>query len=408
MNVSRIRLSVAVLLVLGISAVLPAHDFWIVPMDFQVNEGATLDVLGQTSSRFPTSESAVAVDRVEDARIISASAEERVTDLGHSGTSLRLRHRPTTAGQRVIAARLKWRSVRESAEGFRRYLRLEGATDALARLEQQGRLPGDSVTRRYAKYAKTLVEVGAHGPRAYSRRAGHPLEFVPLSDPSLLRSGGAIRVQLLFNDRPVAGAHVHAGPAPAASQEPARDVSLTTDANGVVEIRASSEGLWNARTIHIVPSPAGAGADWDAHWASIVFGVGERVSFRQESDSSAIASVVNRFHAALESGDSATALSLLAPDASILESGGIETREEYRSHHLPGDIAFARAVQSQRGALQVRVRGDVAWTIANSSTQGTYRERPIDSAGAELMVLARTANGWRISAIHWSSRQRRR
>ena len=39
-----------------------------------------------------------------------------------------------------------------------------------------------------------------------------------------------------------------------------------------------------------------------------------------------------------------------------------------------------------------------------SRTTGTYRERAINSAGAELMVLSRTADGWNIRAIHWSSR----
>ena len=234
------------------------------------------------------------------------------------------------------------------------------------------------------------------------------MEFIPLTDPAAARAGSTIRLQLLYNDRPLGGAHIHAGAAPASSAEPARDTSLTTDANGIVEIRTQTNGLWNVRTIHIVPSPAGAGADWDAHWSTIVFGVGERVTFRPESDSAAVAAVVDRYHMALAAGDSATAMSLLAPDAIILEAGGVETREEYRSHHLPGDIAFASAVKSERAPLHVRIRGDVAWTIGTSSTQGTYRERPIDSLGAELMVLTRTASGWRISAIHWSSRQRRR
>lgn len=408
MSIARIRVTLTLFLLLVVSAVLAAHDFWIVPLNLQLDEGATLEVLGQTSSKFPTSQAAVAVDRVAEARIISATADEPITDLATSGTSLRLRHRPATAGQRVVVARLKWRSVRESAAGFRRYLQLEGASDALARLEREGRLPSDSITRRYAKYAKAVVEVGARGPRAYSRRAGLPLEFVPLTDPATLRAGGTLRLQLLYNDRPLAGAHVHAGAAAAKSADPASDASLTTDANGIVEIRTPTDGLWNARTIHIVPSPAGAGADWDAHWATIVFGVGERVTFRPETDSAAVAAVVERYHAALAAGDSATALSLLAPDVVILEAGGAETREEYRSHHLPGDIAFASALKSERAPLQVRIRGDVAWTIGTSSTQGTYRERQIDSLGAELMVLTRTPSGWRISAIHWSSRQRRR
>ena len=125
------------------------------------------------------------------------------------------------------------------------------------------------------------------------------------------------------------------------------------------------------------------------------------------SDSAAVADVVAKFHEALAAGDSTAVLRLLAEDATVLESGGVETLAEYRSHHLPGDIAFARAIRSQRGSVQVRVRGDVAWTTATSTTQGEMSGRAINSVGAESMVLVRTAAGWRISAIHWSSRNRR-
>ena len=125
------------------------------------------------------------------------------------------------------------------------------------------------------------------------------------------------------------------------------------------------------------------------------------------SDSSDVASVVSRYHDALATGDSATALSLLTDDALILESGSVETRADYRAHHLPADIAFARAIRAQRGPIRVRVRGDVAWTSSTSTTQGDYNGRAINSVGAESMVLLREAQTWRISSIHWSSRTRR-
>ena len=122
------------------------------------------------------------------------------------------------------------------------------------------------------------------------------------------------------------------------------------------------------------------------------------------ADSAAVVSVVDRFHRALAAGDSLGALNLLTLDAVILESGGIETRAEYRSHHLSADIAFARAVARERGPIRARVRGDVAWATSTSTSRGEYRERPVNSAGAELMVLTRMPDGWRISAVHWSSR----
>ena len=124
-------------------------------------------------------------------------------------------------------------------------------------------------------------------------------------------------------------------------------------------------------------------------------------------DSASVVSVIERFHAALTSGDSTGAMALLAHDAVILESGGVETRAEYQSHHLQGDIGYAKSMKSTRGPIRVSVRGDVAWASSTNTTTGESRGRQVNSAGAELMVLTRTAAGWRISAIHWSSRAQR-
>ena len=124
-------------------------------------------------------------------------------------------------------------------------------------------------------------------------------------------------------------------------------------------------------------------------------------------DSAAVAGVISKYHEALEAGDSVAALMLLADDVVVLESGGVETRKEYRSNHMPGDINFAKAVKTQRGPVLVRVHGDVAWASSSSSTRGEVNGRTINSVGAELMVLVRSPQGWKISAIHWSSRQRR-
>lgn len=142
-------------------------------------------------------------------------------------------------------------------------------------------------------------------------------------------------------------------------------------------------------------------------WAAIValLSLPASVAAAQSSPGSRAAlAVVERFHQALAEGDSLAALELLAEDATILESGGREDKAEYRGHHLPGDIAFARAVPSRPGPRSVTVEGDVAWVTSTSTTTGEYRGRKIDVQGAELIVLSRGSEGWRIRAIHWSSR----
>jgi ketosteroid isomerase-like protein len=125
------------------------------------------------------------------------------------------------------------------------------------------------------------------------------------------------------------------------------------------------------------------------------------------SDSSDVAALVRRFDALMAAGDSTGLLALLADDAVILESGGLETRAEFRSHHLPADIAFARAVKGQQGPILVRVQGDVAWASSTTAVEGELRGRAINSVSAELMVFSRESGSWKIRAIHWSSRNRR-
>ena len=125
------------------------------------------------------------------------------------------------------------------------------------------------------------------------------------------------------------------------------------------------------------------------------------------SDSSDVAALVRRFDALMAAGDSAGLLALLADDAVILESGGLEDRAEFRSHHLPADIGFVRAVKSQQGPILVRIQGDVAWASSTSVVEGELRGRAINSVSAELMVFSRESGSWKIRAIHWSSRSRR-
>lgn len=123
------------------------------------------------------------------------------------------------------------------------------------------------------------------------------------------------------------------------------------------------------------------------------------------SDSAQVATLVADFHGALEAADSAKALSLLAPDAMIVESGSVESLADYRAHHLPADITFARAIKAQRAARTVSVSGDIAYSVSTSTTKGTFNERAVNSLGAELIVARKVNGSWKISAIHWSSKR---
>jgi uncharacterized GH25 family protein/ketosteroid isomerase-like protein len=418
-SVGAIALAAAGVLVLA--GVLAAHDFWIVPNAFAISDEGTIEIRGQTGTRFATSTSAVTPDRIADARVIGSSGDERITDLTVSDKSLLLRHRPTGAGQRIIAVALHPRVTRTTPANLKRYIALEGNTELAERYDRDGAYgKADSLTQRAAKYAKTIVEVGRGGPRAFSRVAGHALELVPLADPATLRAGDSLAVRLLFRGQPVGGAHLHAGAAVEAPVSTTatrdttapKDLSIVTNDLGIAKIPLERTGLWNVRALHAAPVVAGVAAgEWEVAFATFVFSVGSSGTTNRTSsaarDSADVVAVVTRYHHALATGDSSAALALLAADAVVLESGDVETRQEYRSNHLPADMSYARAVPSVRGNLRVAVHGDVAWASSTSTSRGQFHGRQINSSGAELMVLSRESDGWKIRAIHWSSRTRR-
>ncbi|MGV9005917.1 MAG: YybH family protein [Brevundimonas sp.] len=123
-----------------------------------------------------------------------------------------------------------------------------------------------------------------------------------------------------------------------------------------------------------------------------------------QAEAAAAADVVDAFHVALEHGDTAGALVLLADDVMIFESGDAErSKAEYAEHHLAADAAFSAAVPSTRSRRMARADADSAWVASESRTTGQFNGRPVDSLSVETMVLRRGPDGWRITHIHWSS-----
>jgi mono/diheme cytochrome c family protein len=119
------------------------------------------------------------------------------------------------------------------------------------------------------------------------------------------------------------------------------------------------------------------------------------------------AAVVDRFQKLLAQGKTREAADLLDPAVLIFEGGGAErSREEYASHHLQSDAEFLTTANVALGNRSGVVVGDLAW-IATESELKTRGTKPLDLMSTETMVLKRTAQGWRITHIHWSSKQKK-
>ena len=117
-----------------------------------------------------------------------------------------------------------------------------------------------------------------------------------------------------------------------------------------------------------------------------------------------VAAVLESFYGAIKRGDAKAAMSVIAPDALFVESGRLETREQYEMNHLPADIDFEKQVTGKRDPLRITFKDDAAWVVATTAYDGKFEGAPVQFVSAQLMVLTKDADAWTIRSIHWSSR----
>jgi len=125
-----------------------------------------------------------------------------------------------------------------------------------------------------------------------------------------------------------------------------------------------------------------------------------------QSSNQEVLQVLKNFRSAIINNNRDRASELLTDDARILESGSLETKEEYLSHHFAADGKFLKAMERKVVSQKISNTNNSAWISTVSHMEGTYNEHSIKIDSAELVVFIKKNGNWKISAIHWSSRSK--
>jgi len=115
--------------------------------------------------------------------------------------------------------------------------------------------------------------------------------------------------------------------------------------------------------------------------------------------------VVDAFHAALRSKDTAGALSMLDRGLVVFEFGAVDpTVEAYAFQHLPFDMDVAVATRWQLETRRVGGEGNERWVLSTYRVTGKQADgTPIDQTTLETVILRRTGDLFRIVHFHWST-----
>jgi uncharacterized GH25 family protein len=267
MRTARIVMTVALALAAG--AMVGAHDMWIEPTSFSVDVGRVLGLKLRVGDDFhgdpiPRSESLID-------RFLVADANGTREVVGREGADPAGLLRVTATGLMVVGYQSKPNPVTLPGPKFTAYLKEQALDGVIAAREARGQSQVDG-REVFTRCAKTLVSGSANRADGGSvdRALGFTLELVAETGPATLRPGQDFAVKLLYQGRPMAGAHVVA----MNQRNPFDRVTTTTDAGGRGRLRLPMSGMWMVKAVHMVPAPAGSNADWSSYWASLTFEVG--------------------------------------------------------------------------------------------------------------------------------------
>jgi uncharacterized GH25 family protein len=250
-----------------------AHQYWLAPSRYLASPHTVVEVSAAAGTGFRGEKKPWSPARC--VRFVGRAA--RTLDFTRAATVGELawaRFAPSDDGGAMLAYESNFAQIELPAAEFDAYLEEEGLREPLeTRRRAATATPG---RERYRRCAKTWL-AGRDSKRAL-QPFGLPLEIVPLRVPG---DDPALRVRVLWNQHPLAGARVKAwrsdlAPDGAARDPGARDSvgmawSGLTDAHGEAAVPLALSGEWLVSVEHMVPSGDRAEADWESTWASLTF-----------------------------------------------------------------------------------------------------------------------------------------
>ncbi|MBI1738020.1 MAG: DUF4198 domain-containing protein [Acidobacteria bacterium] len=247
-----------------------AHDTWLIPSAFAPRPGDAVRLRLATSMAFPTSDGAPAPDRVARFTLRTASGSQAVTGYRVEEKFLVADVTPAQPGHTIAVLETRPRVLVMKPAEFAEYLKEEGAKEVLAAraMGGQSESPG---RERYRKITKTILCVGEARDQAFAQPDNLWLEIIPERSTCGLKASDSLTVRVLFEGRPLAGAHLAAGyEGPTGHNYP---VNALTDAQGRATVRLDRAGAWFVRTHRIIPAQNDSEADWQSAFSTLTFEV---------------------------------------------------------------------------------------------------------------------------------------
>lgn len=250
-------------LLLVVSAVSArAHDTWIKPRAFRVAIGAPLVVDMTSGMGFPALDHAPEAERLATAKVRLQGRVHDIEGKARGAHALVLTARPSAAGIAAVYVSTRPNTLTLDEAHVAEYLEEIGADEEIGRVWRLREAPR-TWRETYRKHAKCYVRLGDAPDASWTEPVGLPLEIVPESDPSALRSGAELTLRVLKRGEPAVGFAVTA----VTAGLPRRLVRTGPD--GRVKLRLERKGAWLVAGTDLIQS----GGSWESDFTTLTLDV---------------------------------------------------------------------------------------------------------------------------------------
>ncbi len=256
-----------------IASPMAAHEFWIEPVEYQVDAETTLEAHIVNGEEFAGGKLAYLPQRFVNFVLFAGDASARVE--GRPGDIPALQQEPVAEGLNIAAYQANNATVDyETWEKFQNFVDHKDFGDVLSQHEARG-ISLDGFKEVYSRHSKSLMGVG--NSEGSDRRVGLETEIVALTNPYTDDLSDGFRVQVYYrNDlRPDTQVELF-------EKAPDGTVAISlyrTDADGIAvfPVRAGHRYMVDAVVLR-EPSAQlaeSSGAVWETLWANLTFAVPE-------------------------------------------------------------------------------------------------------------------------------------
>lgn len=170
----------------------------------------------------------------------------------------------------------------KTSEKFQKFLQNVGL-DWVYDAHKKAGFPKANFSETYIRYAKALMNRGT--PSGQDKKIGLLFEIIAQENPYQLKlkdGSGQLRVQLIWQDKPLAKAQISIFEKPATNvnttdssgQQDYQDSTLTklrTDADGFLLVPVKANKSYMLNSVQITRGNSDTDVIWNSHWASLTF-----------------------------------------------------------------------------------------------------------------------------------------